>query len=762
MTTACIRQHNGVPTLFINGEPHSAFSYMTYHPEQHYFDDVSEHGFTLFSIPANADAVTIWGNQETWVDEDVYDYSYEDRLFEMILEHNPNAYIFPRVHTTGARWWLRQHPEEVSKYRTKRGKDRPYLLLNLGFPSWASEEGRAICREAVRRYVEHVRSSRYADRVIGYMVCSWLVGEWMTYEIDTSAPNIARFRDWLRHEYRSVDRLRAAWDNKRAAFETANVPATTWRRWKPSLAVLADPKHRPVVDYWRYYGTTVSDALLDLAAETKRTSNQESVVGAFFGYLLQFGADANLHGHIGLPRVLASHDIDFLSSPSCYSHRSLTHGYSYFMSLVDAVKLHGKMWWNENDYRTFMAHSKGENPERWSASKRNRYFKKYRAHRFVGFNESVEESISYQVRETANCLGSGSGMWFFDMGGGWYAHPKMMDTLEQLRMIAEKSLTVDRSSVSEICVLTDVHGMPWSPVHAHAQRMSICDQMPLLGSIGAPFSLHLLEDLPDLPDHKLWIIWNAFALSEQERAAINQRLKQDNHWIIWVYAPGLVKQGRLSEKSVSVLTGINVGVKQIKVPFLVTITEPAHPLTLGLEGTAYGGMANAGARARTAVWANRDPRAGYKAYDDWREAFGGCLVEPAVYIKDDEADILGYLPTISEPGLAVKQMGTWTSILSTVAPLPTALLRNIARAAGVHLYVESGEQVYANRSFVTVSTNEGGIKRVRLPRKSDVVDAFTGETLARQATMIDLPMERASTRILFVGDAEDWCRAAVR
>jgi hypothetical protein len=77
----------------------------------------------------------------------------------------------------------------------------------------------------------------------------------------------------------------------------------------------------------------------------------------------------------------------------------------------------------------------------------------------------------------------------------------------------------------------------------------------------------------------------------------------------------------------------------------------------------------------------------------------------------------------------------WTSVYSfeykTMTP---AVLQNVMRAAGVHIYVDGEVPVYANRRLLAVHVKDGGERRVSLPGKTrKVVDVLTGETVAEDA-----------------------------
>src|SRR5687767_7229450 len=93
---ATIQQHNGAPALFIDGRPHSAFSYMTYAPDARWFEQFGEAGVTLQSLPVSADRLQLWGMREVWTARNTVDHSQTDQWIEMICGVVPDALLFPR------------------------------------------------------------------------------------------------------------------------------------------------------------------------------------------------------------------------------------------------------------------------------------------------------------------------------------------------------------------------------------------------------------------------------------------------------------------------------------------------------------------------------------------------------------------------------------------------------------------------------------------------------------------------------------------
>ncbi len=101
------------------------------------------------------------------------------------------------------------------------------------------------------------------------------------------------------------------------------------------------------------------------------------------------------------------------------------------------------------------------------------------------------------------------------------------------------------------------------------------------------------------------------------------------------------------------------------------------------------------------------------------------------------------------PGPAIVAMGDWTSVYAfeykTMTP---AALRAILRSAGVHLYVEGEDPVYANARLLAVHCKEGGEKRVSLPQTcKKVIDVLKGTTVAENTKEIVYRFETPDTAL---------------
>jgi hypothetical protein len=171
----------------------------------------------------------------------------------------------------------------------------------------------------------------------------------------------------------------------------------------------------------------------------------------------------------------------------------------------------------------------------------------------------------------------------------------------------------------------------------------------------------------------------------------------------------------------------------------VEVTDRNHPITRSLRpGLAYGTDERVAEIIRYydhQIYL-KDPRDPGLNRD-----LPGFRVSPRFYADDPDAALLGVMGAgINKPGLVVKQVNGWRSIFSGAPILPSALLRGIARAAGVHIYSDAGDVVTANRNFLCIYAPKGGKRTVHLPERVTVVDLIDHRTLARDVMQFDLEM----------------------
>lgn len=697
---AAVRMHNGAPTLFINGKPHNGMAYTAYGPSVEVFTDFARAGVNLFSFSATPTEAGYGLSRTAWTAPGEYDFSQLDERVMMVLTANPDAYIFPRLYLHAPEWWSKQHPDEIVLMDPGDGNPVPFIHSGgKPAPCWASEIWRKDTIEGLRRLIAHVESSPYADRVIGYHLASGTTEEWMMWGgnenewVDYSPANHRAFRKWLAAKYDAIEALRAAWGDPEVTFDNATVP-TKARRQTSRMGALRDPaQEQQIIDFYLYNSDMVAETIAVLSGAVKEITRREKAVGVFYGYTLQLCGEQRQQnaGHLALAKVLACPDVDFVCSPTSYAFRQLGgEGTSHFMSLLGSVKLHEKLWFDENDIRTSL--SPGEVGS-W------------------GRPANVDGDIIQQDKELANVLTNGAAQWWFDVGANRYDDDRLMARIGELTRNAEQVLDLDRRPVDEVAMVVDERSLCYLQVAHWLGNELLVGYLPRLHRIGAPVGHYLASDLPRIADHKLFLIMTSFAPTEDDRKAVDA-LKRDGNVLVFFYAPGLYRDGKVDPAAMEDFTGIRLGLSMQEQALRVTFAGD-HPLVEGLAGTQYG---------------------------------SGRNVSPICSANDPAATVLGTLPDGSA-GLVVKEFEDWTAVHSAAALLPPEVVRALARKAGVHLYIETPDVVWAARDMVSVSVKDPGTRTIRLPEPRDVRDLYTGQEVAPRTGEFSADFADRATRV---------------
>ena len=188
-----------------------------------------------------------------------------------------------------------------------------------------------------------------------------------------------------------------------------------------------------------------------------------------------------------------------------------------------------------------------------------------------------------------------------------------------------------------------------------------------------------------------------------------------------MYAPGFQTPEGFSLESVCELTGMNV--KYVNGPSTlgVIVKDRNHPFTKNFK-RSYFGMTGWGIQTRP-------------------------MYAPTFYVDDPSVTIIGKMDVIDKAGFCVKDMGNWTSVYVGASVITAEILRNICRYAGVHIYSDTEDVLYANKHFVVISTREAGKKTIKLPRRTDVYEIYENRLVGKNITEFTETLPAKVTRI---------------
>jgi hypothetical protein len=91
------------------------------------------------------------------------------------------------------------------------------------------------------------------------------------------------------------------------------------------------------------------------------------------------------------------------------------------------------------------------------------------------------------------------------------------------------------------------------------------------------------------------------------------------------------------------------------------------------------------------------------------------------------------------------------SVYCTAERVPSAdSLRRLILAAAGQVYVFGGDVAYASERYIAVHAAEDGVKRICVPYKAELANAFTGEILPGNESFADVVMTKGETLLLEV------------
>lgn len=749
---AHVRMHHGTPTLFLDSRPvHASFHLVGHqrHPDgllasQPIMRRYAAAGVHLYSV----DAVTVnempgprgesGSGREAW-----WDFSLVEARLRKFLDVDPEAHFLLRMgfemRWTPEAWWPRMHPDECQVTSDGRAETQ----------SLASAAWRRDVNGFLKAYIVHLREIGLYDRVIAYQIAAGSAGEWieswssmLTVTPDYSEPMRRAFRAWLRRRY-ADDRaaLAAAWGDASASFDAAEVPPAR-RQMATTRGLFRDPvRERDVVDFYACLADTAADDLLEFCATVKAETGGDKLTGAFFGYLMEIAWNVDFFaggtqdpealasgelsayqrsGHLGLRKVLQSPHIDFIVSPSSYGFRGIG-GDGLPMQPTESLRHHGKLYLMEEDTRM---HNNFDPPVPAAADRPA----------FVGGRmHPPTTTLAVYRRHVAQILTHGLGVtWMHDRDMDDFVENRepFWRLLARSERLGAWALGLERAPAADVAVLLDAESFYYESLKNAIDLPGIFQQKLIsLNRFGAPHDVYLLDDLLEdrLPEYALYVFLNPWRLDDRRRASLARIVRRRGKTALWLYAAGFLKDDA-SIENMTDLTGFRFGRTDNPWGPFMHVTDFDHPVTRGIPPDFF--------------WGTTAPLA------------------PWFHLEDPDARVLGQVVGSlgrCKPGLGVKELpaaggGAWRSVWCATPNIPPALLRGIARWAGVHLYSEAGDVLYATRDLLAVHTVGGGERTFRLPRKVEVVHELLDDLpVARDADSFTVTLPPASTSLWFVG-----------
>jgi Concanavalin A-like lectin/glucanases superfamily/F5/8 type C domain len=733
LATAKVSFPNNQSAFEINGKIYPPYYWKNHwitNPSRYYYENKG--GINIFHFTLHGHIVDAESKKE---ESRKHYFGVLDQQLDHFVRTCPDSWIMLQVDLRPTSPWLKENPDE--RLINAFGQKGPVC--------YASKKYMNDSLEAMDAFFNYFKDKPYYNRIVMIQplslgkMDSGLGGCGMNrFQTDRSKLTVGdynpqaieMFRDFLRKKYKnSVKALRAAWKKPAITFATAFPHLKELVAESADGGAFRDPsKGCMPFDYAEFLPHILSNWYKIMAAKIKKETNRRTMVFIHYGYILTQLRAYNTPGDVwnnndyDFSELLECDDIDgYIGAPD-YSNRMAEHSYMLYFPF-SSIRLHKKLYTPDGDYRTFVAKPT-----------------------MFGRHRGTRESRAILQRDIGGGICRNIGSWLSDMSNGafgtrsahpWFTEESISKTIREMMQLYRKSIDVGYQKSSEVALIFSTDQPHFSDLyHSTTMLNNLIGQTYFkeIGKLGAPYDIYMLDDLrhPDMKDYKLYIVFNPFYLKEKDRQAL-ENLKKDGKTILWLYAPDYIdKENGLVTENISKITGINVKKKAGKEHMWANVTDTSHPIT------SY-------------VRKNHNIRVVDFSYPISAKMYPKEF-SPVFYVDDSKAKVLARYKNDNKAALAVRDFGNWKSVYCAVPRLDKKMLRGIAKYAGVNIYVEDNMNVDANRNFVVISNDYKKDKdiTVNLPSISNVSDALTGESIAKNVKAFKTNIPKCNTKLFFI------------
>ena len=728
-----------------------------------------------------------------WINPRAMEQLEEDT--KVLVEAIPDAKIFLRLGMHPPASWVDAHPDERMQYNNGETIEcdiatESYQARYSGMYALYSSEWRRDAGEELLRFMHTLQSSPYIEHYIGVFFAAGETSEWYPatrltvrageyagYNMDSAVaagilpdlkaqghphPYDARsatqieeremlgdtspafrreFSRLLKRRYGDEATLRKQWNDADASIDCPRLPGSDERFFTDmemqmltnlvlklpapqkndtnvGLFLNAD-KYQYVADFYRALHVGVAHTIIHFGRLVKEHFPQY-LTGSFYGY---YGTMDyyNMTMCAGGLDILNSGYVDILACPNIYVDRQ-PGAFAAQRVLQDSFRLRGRAFFSEDDTHTHLD---------------SFYRDSMRVYDVLDSENAMKRDFGRDLCEDIY------GWWFDQLEWGRYKSEPLYALMHRQQRIAKAAYANSRVKKNEIAVLYDEHSVHYVTQSISAQINELLRTMEL-PRVGAPVDYYYQSDLAldEMPDYKLYIFMNCFALDDESRKVIEKKVKQRGATALFLYAQGFINPDRNAE------TGKKVDMRHLEELTGIRMTQRDEAMLTSFR-----------IETDLPAFAAIDSRKIYGVVD--RTPLPGCALvnlatPPCVYPvfipADDTAQVLGRFAGTGEPALVMKTDGGFTSIFSGTYWLSADVLRAVAKQAGCHIYEEQGDYVWANASFVTIHAKSGGTKTLYFKSGCTPYEVYEQRVYGENVRSVTFEMQEGDTKMFCVSD----------
>lgn len=585
LAKAEIKRHNGVGTLFVDGEASPRLGAFNCGAAEASFREKYDTGIQLVLTNGVAVGDPDWRPVFNWT---------MDYTAQKILRALPDAKIIVRMTVRPSPLFLEQNPgsrvtgakgETVFQDRFNRYFANPTSYR----PSWASLKYRQWMDGEIRAAIDHISRQPYAKNIVGVQFGAghteefdqWFGGEgWPGGTVgDWCEESQARFRQWLKAKYHGdANALRQAWNDPKVNFITATIAPEERGRDAVTSFLKPSGARRDYEEFWRQQ---IPETIESWCRSAKLASGGRLVAGAF----LAVGDSAQF-----APRsVSGSPWIDFGAGPATYTNRQ-PGGNSRHDFQGEELRRSGKWFFDELDFSTMFYGAKEYGVE------------------------TMFQTLNVLKREHALLTTEGCCGYWMEFRGCAYRHPQIWRLFRRQAEISELATRHDRATPAQVAYVT-------------GDDTEFVDlRLYALARLGAPYHALRVESLVETKGEIPYrlIIFDLPALTPEQRAFLKNKLERDGRWLVFLRPVGGIERQDIKLEALKKRFKNDLRtVQNAAVPGLAelkTVGDPACDKPNTNYPVAQTMVADTEA-SPLAVWPDGSTAAALKRHADWTSVY---------------------------------------------------------------------------------------------------------------------------------------------
>ena len=650
-------------------------------------------GFNVFSIRADLGVPTNTRTANSiWLGKNKYQIEILQKLVRRVLRYAPDAMVMLELNVTPPPGWGEAHPDDIATVEDGRkivfAGVRPSRLSNEApvnyqpftkepwrseywVPSYYSDCFTLEASEALQDIFSEFEKTPESKAVVGVFLDRAVDGQWfdITGEgtslhgmADYSPVSLRHFRNYLRKQYDDdVNKLCAAWNDDKADFNTVAIPTMKEFFMSGEDGSIRKIGRDRIADFIASRSNGMSRQFAAFCRAIKAGTEKRILVGGYrpegaitsYPFFTQ-QCSAEMYKETA---------IDFFAS--CPGGRT-PEAPIFPWTLNGSMRMRDKLFFTELDFRS---------PSRanWG------YWGNDIWHKTHDFQEFGERVMRAQLFSHAR----GGSFYAYDMDGGWFDHHRIRAGWERSNSITNKlkprAIGNDRAAL-----FYSEHIWENFMLDGHRALMHVTMRKPLEAFIrsAVDFDTYLLDDVfnDEFDAPQVLCFVTAPEITPEKAQEIRHLFGNKNRVFIWIWAPGFGMT-----KDIGAVAGFELKrAPQVDGRPIVASPDCTDPLMNGVSGLLMPSIYN------------------YGLANAWE-------------VIDPDAVILGYYLDSKVPGMAVKRYANHTEIyIGQIGSLTPQFIRNVARSAGIHPYMESNDPATIAGNMLIVSAASSGVKEIHL------------------------------------------------